>query len=205
MDETEQMTKAFREVNKSERLVYTALDETDRSKEFWWKCNSCDPVSRGMADHETKPAIRAESEKSLSGMLGREPYIAVLICLPAAEATEPGGEVPQPEPIGVMTLRKSFDRCGAFYMVMLPEYQNKGYGRESLNWAIDYAFTWCDLHKVAIGCASYNTRACHLYADMGFVQDGQLRQCIYLNRKWHDLVEFSMLESEWVKLRGLTQ
>ncbi|KAK3177647.1 hypothetical protein K4F52_009603 [Lecanicillium sp. MT-2017a] len=187
----EEISNKFRALFKSERLVYTALDETERCKDFWWKCMSTDPVVRGLADNSTpKPPARAESDKELSSILGRNPLLAVLVCLPGAEGAGANEESAQPQPIGFMVLYRSFDRCASFYLAMLPKYQNKGYGRESINWAIDYAFEWRDTHRLAINC---------------FVEEGRIRACFYMNGSWHDIVEFGMLDSEWKQLRGLAK
>lgn len=205
-DIMEKMTDKFRNLFKSERLVYSALDTTDRSKEFWWKCLSSDPVVSGLAKPSMpRPAVRADSDKSLSDVLSRgDPLLAVLICLPSSATSATKGES-QPEPIGFIILTKSFPRSVSFNISFLPEHQNKGYGRESINWALDYAFEWGNVHRVTIGTAHFNTRALHLYSDMGFVQEGRQRECFYMDRRWHDLVEFSMLESEWLSLRGLVK
>ena len=59
------------------------------------------------------------------------------------------------------------------------------------------------MHKVEISTSSYNERAAHLYQKLGFNWEGKKREVIYVNRKYYDLIEFGMLESEWKKLRGL--
>lgn len=59
------------------------------------------------------------------------------------------------------------------------------------------------MHKVEIQASSYNERAGHLYQKLGFSLEGKKREVIYINRKYYDVIEFGMLESEWKKLRGL--
>ncbi len=78
----------------------------------------------------------------------------------------------------------------------------KGYGSEAINWAVDWAFNYANVHKVEIGTASYNERAAHLYERLGFKFEGRKREVIFMNRRWYDLVEFGMLEHEWAELRG---
>ncbi|KAI5460149.1 acyl-CoA N-acyltransferase [Mariannaea sp. PMI_226] len=82
-------------------------------------------------------------------------------------------------------------------------YQNKGYGREAINWMLDWAFMHAGLHTVEISAASYNPRALHLYKDLGFVLEGRKREKIWFNRGWHDLIEFGMTEKEWETVRGI--
>ena len=81
--------------------------------------------------------------------------------------------------------------------------KRQGYGAEAINWATDWAFKYANVHKVEIGTPSYNERAMHLYAKLGFKLEGRRREVVYMNRKHHDLVDFGMLEAEWKELRGI--
>jgi RimJ/RimL family protein N-acetyltransferase len=56
---------------------------------------------------------------------------------------------------------------------------------------------------VEISASSFNERAIYLYQKLGFNLEGRKREVIYVNRKYHDLVQFGMLESEWKESRGL--
>jgi RimJ/RimL family protein N-acetyltransferase len=68
---------------------------------------------------------------------------------------------------------------------------------------VDWAFKFANVHKVEISTSSYNERALHLYQKLGFRLEGRKREVIYVNRKYYDLVELGMLESDWKILRGL--
>ena len=193
----EEMSDRFRGAFQSKRLVYTALEDNESGRELWSRCTSTDPVAVGLASPSTfKPPVQADSDQALAERL-RDPLLAVVIRLPPSG----GGGDGQPDAIGFLVLNKSFPRACAVYLGILSQHQNKGYGREAINWAVDWAFTWADVHRVAIGTSSFNSRALHLYDSMGFKKDGCLRECFYMNRQWHDLVEFSMLESDWLQLR----
>jgi len=85
-------------------------------------------------------------------------------------------------------------------MLISPE---QGYGAEAISWAVDWAFKFANVHKVEIQTSSYNERASHLYQKLGFRLEGKKRETIYINRKYYDLIEFGILESEWKSLRGL--
>ncbi|TQV93280.1 acetyltransferase (GNAT) family domain-containing protein [Cordyceps javanica] len=218
MTSMQEMTDSFRNIFKSQRLVYTALEQTDRCRDFWWRCRASNLVNRSLIGPEQPtPPSRAESDKQLEQTVdgGRKPYLAVLVCLPApttadAAAGDQGTgkseaeAEPEPEPVGFLVLNKSFPECAAYHVGFLEEHQNKGYGREAIGWAADYAFRWCNMHRLSIGALAYNERALHLYASMGFVQDSRMRSCFYINGSWHDLVEFSMLREEWEKLRDVS-
>jgi RimJ/RimL family protein N-acetyltransferase len=58
------------------------------------------------------------------------------------------------------------------------------------------------MHSVTLACYEYNHGARRLYENAGFTLDGRLRDRVYFDRKWHAMLEFSMLETEWEALRG---
>lgn len=88
-------------------------------------------------------------------------------------------------------------------ITLLKEHQGKGYGREAINWMLDWGFKHAGLHTIGITTASFNPKAIHLYESMGFVQEGRRRGTIWQNRGWHDLIEFGMTETEWEVYRDV--
>ncbi|RBR14527.1 uncharacterized protein FIESC28_07656 [Fusarium coffeatum] len=115
------------------------------------------------------------------------------------------------QPIGIMCIgwggispSVMHHRNAEIGITILKEHQGKGYGREAINWMLDWGFKHAGLHTIGITTASYNPRAVHLYESMGFVLEGRRRQTIWQNRGWHDLIELGMTEKEWEALRGLT-
>ncbi|KAH8878710.1 acyl-CoA N-acyltransferase, partial [Thozetella sp. PMI_491] len=82
-------------------------------------------------------------------------------------------------------------------------YRNKGYGGEAINWALDWAFRFAGMHSVSLWTVEYNTRGRHLYEKVGFTLEGRFREDHYHDRRWWDVLLYSMLESEWEVLRGL--
>ena len=116
-----------------------------------------------------------------------------------------------PTIIGVMCLgwdgisaRTAHHRTAPIGISLSPRYQNKGYGREAINWMLDWTFVHAGLHSVSISGAAYNPRALHLYKSLGFVEEGRRRETIWMNRGWWDEVEFGMTEGEWELLRKRT-
>lgn len=47
-----------------------------------------------------------------------------------------------------------------------PKLRGKGYGREVLNWVLEYAFLQLNLHRVEIGVFDFNENAYGLYKSM---------------------------------------
>ncbi|KAK2669370.1 hypothetical protein RAB80_014896 [Fusarium oxysporum f. sp. vasinfectum] len=86
---------------------------------------------------------------------------------------------------------------------LIKEHQGKGYGREAINWMVDWGFRHAGLHTIGITTTNYNPRGVYLYENIGFRLEGRRRDTIWMNRKWYDLIEFGMTEDEWESLRGL--
>ena len=80
-------------------------------------------------------------------------------------------------------------------------YRGKGYGREAIEWALDYAFAMLGMHRVSIGYSAWNEGAGRLYARMGFVEEERRRQARWFRGRWWDSVGLGMLEEEWRERR----
>lgn len=73
----------------------------------------------------------------------------------------------------------------------------KGYGRDALSLLIDYGFNELNLNKIYLNVFSTNHRALLLYKKIGFIQEGSLREDVFLNGKYIDVYVMSILKSEW--------
>ena len=85
---------------------------------------------------------------------------------------------------------------------IVKEYRDRGFGREAINWSLDWAFQLAGMHSVGLGCYEWNVRGRHLYESLGFTLGGVYRKEFYFNRKWYDGLFYSMLEDEWEILRA---
>ncbi len=79
------------------------------------------------------------------------------------------------------------------------EYRGKGFGEEALRLILDYAFKDLMLNKIVLKVFRYNENALKLYNKSGFKLDGILRQDIYKNNQFNDVIEMSLLKEEWNK------
>lgn len=86
-------------------------------------------------------------------------------------------------------------------LTILPAYQGQGYGREAIEWALDYAFRRAGMHRVGIGAFGWNSGALRLYEKIGFKIEGRARQALWHEGTWWDLIELGMLEGEWWESR----
>ncbi|KKY32475.1 putative gnat family [Diaporthe ampelina] len=214
------MTSNLATAFQSERLVYTAIEDTDEIKNWFHQRFENEPVGRAFADSSLlRPQPRSRSEEVLADI--RKSLLGVLICLPPATAPEKlagrdkprpadgdPAAAPKPTPIGVLHLDdesgpmyRHHHRLSVMSVCVISEYRDEGYGSEAIDWALDWAFTRANLHAVSLGCLEFNERGKHLYEKLGFVPEGRLRKCHWHERKWWDVLLYSMLEEEWLELR----
>ncbi|KAK3327587.1 acyl-CoA N-acyltransferase [Cercophora scortea] len=207
---------------KSERLVYRAIEENDTDRALLWDCNQNDAVNSAMASHALfKPGSRKDTQFFFE--FSKDAVIRHWACLPPPEtktktesdspetASKEGdkkeNKAQQPTPIGLIllwnkTTGAEHHRSGMIGITILPGYRGKGYGGEALNWLLDWGFMNGGYHRIGLDAFSFNPLALKLYRKTGFVEEGREREGILFHRKWYDVINFGMLESEWEKLRG---
>ncbi|KAJ2992554.1 hypothetical protein NUW58_g2122 [Xylaria curta] len=181
----------------SERLTYRAIEDNEADKNFVFTHLS-DPVTYALANPSIhRPVSRKTSDdKTVSGINGS--LLAVMICLT-------GDSPASSEPIGGLWITEAqfYQQRGLLGIRISTAHQNKGYGFEAVNWAMDWSFRWGGLHSLALGASLYNERAVAVYKKAGFKQEGVSREAVYRDRKWLDTVQLAILEHEWEALRGI--
>ncbi|WP_249872864.1 GNAT family N-acetyltransferase [Oceanobacillus saliphilus] len=78
------------------------------------------------------------------------------------------------------------------------EYWGKEYGTEALKMLLEYAFLELNLHRVSLRVFSLNERAIHIYNKLGFMKEGIMRESLYRNGKWHDIIIMGVLKREYL-------
>jgi ribosomal-protein-serine acetyltransferase len=79
--------------------------------------------------------------------------------------------------------------------------QGKGLITESCVRFIDYAFQELDLHRIEIRVLSDNEKSKGIPLRLGFQKEGVLRQAIWLNKRYHDMEIFGLLNSQWNNMK----
>lgn len=182
-------------------------------------------VNQVMSSAFLKRPRHKESTEEFIKIL-QEAMLGVIICLPppsppcqssTGEKKDDSTSVQEkqfgdkPIPIGHMSLNEwrgahlRHNRDVSLGISLASEYRGQGYGREAINWALDWAFQFGGVHRVNLTGHSYNHNALKLYRGMGFVEEGRQREAVYCFHGWHDVILFSMLDHEWEKLRGITR
>ncbi len=81
---------------------------------------------------------------------------------------------------------------------ILPQYQNKGYGVESLKLLIGFAFKQLKAHKVVGMCNTMNVASAKMMSTCGMRLEGIFKEELDWNGKWTDQHFYSILESEFI-------
>lgn len=72
--------------------------------------------------------------------------------------------------------------------------RGKGYGSEAAKLMLQYAFESIKLHKVMLRVFAFNKGAIGSYENAGFVQEAYLRDHVFVDGKYHDLVLMAAFE-----------
>jgi RimJ/RimL family protein N-acetyltransferase len=78
-----------------------------------------------------------------------------------------------------------------------PEFRGKGYGRDSLELILNYAFNELNLYRVGLDVIANNNRAIKAYERAGFRREGVIRQAVYRDGQRDDLILMGILRTEW--------
>ena len=73
----------------------------------------------------------------------------------------------------------------------------QGTGRQLGEAALQYAFSQAGLHKICGQALSYNERSIKFHLNLGFQQEGILREHHFDGQRYHDVVHFGLLASDW--------
>jgi ribosomal protein S18 acetylase RimI-like enzyme len=214
------LSQAPIELYKSERLIYRAPEDTTEDKEFLHNSILNDSTIQTMSGLRLKrPQHKKGAEDFLKAF--HEAILGVMICLPAPISSENGDKTAsegqpssrteniKPILIGHLIISNAYGADATHHRnVMMgisfaDGYRGQGYGGESINWALDWAFMHAGFHRMCISAFSFNHNAVKLYRKLGFVDEGRQREAVLHLRAWHDIVSLSMLEHEWEALRGI--
>ena len=94
------------------------------------------------------------------------------------------------------------DRTAEFgrFMVGHADFQRAGYGREAAYLLCDHAFTVLGLNKVWAEVIAKNGAAMSLYGSLGFEREGVLREQVFKDERYVDVVRVGVLERRFREL-----
>jgi RimJ/RimL family protein N-acetyltransferase len=74
---------------------------------------------------------------------------------------------------------------------------NQGYGREAIELILEFGFNGLNLNRIFLRVDETNPGGIHAYEHAGFVHEGRQRQAIFEEGQYIDLLQMSVLRSEW--------
>lgn len=77
----------------------------------------------------------------------------------------------------------------------------RGYGTDAIRVLLHYAFVYRNMHKVYLGVWADNEPAIRSYVNCGFIEEGRLREHVWNDGRYKDLVYMGILRSEWESQR----
>lgn len=80
-----------------------------------------------------------------------------------------------------------------------PEFQGKGIITKAVKAVLIYGFDTVGLNKIEIWAAEKNTKSRNVPERLGFVQEGIRRNNEIIDGKYHNMVIYGLLKSEWEK------
>ncbi|ATY61022.1 Acyl-N-acyltransferase [Cordyceps militaris] len=191
----------------SERLRYIAVDDES------------DDYKSVLAEMLNEPSLQALSSEMILRPQGktdvqflatmyRKALLGVAICLLPSSSSS-SSDPTKPTIIGTLCIgwggipdSLRHNRNAYLGITIAAPFRGKGYGREALDWGVDWAFCHGNLHTLSLTTVSCNEVGQRLYARAGFALAGRRREVAWVNRAWHDELSYSMTETEWEVLRG---
>ena len=73
----------------------------------------------------------------------------------------------------------------------------RGYAREALLLFLDWLFNEQNMRRVTLETYGTNKRAITFFKRIGFKQEGVLRQAVYIDGTYHDIISFGLLKHEF--------
>jgi RimJ/RimL family protein N-acetyltransferase len=77
------------------------------------------------------------------------------------------------------------------------DYRGRGYGREAVGLLLLYAFRLRNLRRVWLEVHAANERGIRAYRSCGFVEEGRMREHVYLDGRYVDNVIMGAMREEW--------
>jgi RimJ/RimL family protein N-acetyltransferase len=82
-----------------------------------------------------------------------------------------------------------------------PSVWRQGLGTETCQLLSSYAFELLNMNRVWLGVSASNAGAHRSYEKSGFVTEGVLREEVYRNGRYHDVIRMGLLRREYEALR----
>ena len=77
------------------------------------------------------------------------------------------------------------------------KYLSRGFGREAIQLLVEYGFVHRNLRKIWLHVHAQNERAQRAYSACGFNEEGRLRDHVWSNGRYDDLLVMGLMADKW--------
>ena len=150
------------------------MDDIDNLLEWFNDPEVCQFITRRLP-------MQKESEEEWIISLGKRQDTNVTFMMETTDTQEALGTIG----LGFRWIHR---RAGFGIAIGNKEHWGKGIGTEATNLILDYAFNTLNLRKVNLEVLANNPRAIRCYEKCGFVKSGLLKEEIFVNGEYVDIV-----------------
>ena len=174
------------EIDRAILLNFTNLNEKEREMVLRWRNN--EEIRKWMF---TDQIISLEEHLEFIGSLRRDSRNFYFLVKRASEY------------LGVMCLTRVDLRNRNAYLGIYvnPEKKISGVGSVLGEILLKLAFDVTKLHTLKLEVFEDNERAIALYKRLGFVEEGRLREFVFRDGRWKDVIVMGITEEEYGKIR----
>lgn len=103
------------------------------------------------------------------------------------------------EPVGGLGTHHCDPANGTFSygLSIAPEHRRRGYARAALGLVLRYLFEERRYRKAWVHVYSFNEASLRMHEGMGFQREGRLRQMVFTQGRYHDVVVMGLLAGEY--------
>lgn len=87
-------------------------------------------------------------------------------------------------------------RTTEIQIIVKSDFRGQGLSKNAMLKGLDYAFNILNMHKVYLFVDIENYKALHIYKDIGFTQEGILREHFFVEGKYRDSIFMGILRNE---------
>lgn len=107
------------------------------------------------------------------------------------------------KPIGTIQLYSIDEQnknCNLGIRIGDKDHWGKGYGEDSINTILEYAFFNMDMYRVNLKVYEYNVRAYKCYLKCGFKDEGKTRKSAFIDGMYYDEIVMGILKDDYINL-----
>ena len=87
-------------------------------------------------------------------------------------------------------------RTSEIQIIVKSDFRGSGLAKSAMLKGLDYAFNILNMHKIYLFVDTENHKALHIYKDVGFIQEGILRQHFFVEGEYRDSIFMGIFKDE---------